>query len=89
MQFLPLLYIFFIPVLSRPSFTSRNPDKDQEIEQTSTVFSFKSYNPEMFMSSTVNVFVHAGRKRSQKVPHAKSGTFRFAWTDSHESTTIL
>ena len=63
---------FFIPVLS---FTTSTPDKDYEIEQL--FFSFKSYNPETFMSSAVNVLVHAVHKRSQKVPHTKSGTFRY------------
>ena len=32
-NFLPFLSIFFIPVLSRPSFTSRTPNKGQKIEQ--------------------------------------------------------
>ena len=39
------------------------------------------------MSSAVNGFVHAVRKHLQKVPRTKSGTFRFTWTDSHDSTT--
>ena len=33
MQFLPFFYLFFLPVLSRPSFTSRTPNKDQKTEQ--------------------------------------------------------
>ena len=41
------------------------------------------------MSSAANIFMHALRKRSQKVPHANSGAFWFAWTNSHDSTTIL
>ena len=32
-------------------------------------------NLETSMSSAVNVFAHAIRKRSQKVPHVKNGTF--------------
>ena len=40
------------------------------------------------MNSAVNVFVHAIRKRSQKVPRVKSGAFWLIWTDSHDSTTI-
>ena len=28
-----VFYLFFLPVLSRPSFTSRTPDKDQKIEK--------------------------------------------------------
>ena len=28
-----VFYLFFLPVLSRPSFTSRTPNKDQKIEQ--------------------------------------------------------
>ena len=39
------------------------------------------------MSSVVNVFVHAIYEHSQNVPRAKSGAFRFHWTDSHDSTT--
>ena len=58
---------FFLPVLSRPSFTSRTP-KDRN---TSTFCSFKSYNPETFMSSTATTFVHDTHKHSQKVPCAK------------------
>ena len=82
-----VLIYFFIPVVSRSYFTSRTPDKDQKIN-SSTFFTFKSYNPETFMSSTVDTFVPALRKRSQKVPHVKSGTSRFALYDSHDSTTI-
>ena len=37
------------------------------------------------MSSAVDVFVHALRKRSQKVPRAKSRTSRFASSDSHDN----
>ena len=33
MQFLPFFYLFFLPVLSRPSFTSRTPNKDQKTEE--------------------------------------------------------
>ena len=40
------------------------------------------------MSSAVNGFVHAVHKWLQRVPCAKSGTFRFAWTDSHDSPPI-
>ena len=69
-NFLPFLSIL-LPVLSRSSFTSRTPNKDQKIEQ---LFSFKSQNPEISMSSAVNVFVHAIRKCSQKVPRIRSGS---------------
>ena len=41
------------------------------LQRLSTFFSFKSHNPETFMSSMVNGFVHAVRKRSQKVPCTK------------------
>ena len=54
-----------------------------------TFFSFKSHNQETSMSSAVIIFVHTIHKRLQKVPHAKSWAFRFAQTDSHDSTTIL
>ena len=83
-----VFYLFFLPILSRPSFTSRTPNKTRRQSNSSTFFSFKSYNPETFMSSAVTAFVHATRKRSQKVPRAKSGTFWFPWMDSHVSSTI-
>ena len=54
-----VFYLFFLLVLSRPSFTSRTPN-------TTTFCSFKSHNPETFMSSAASAFVHATRKRSQK-----------------------
>ena len=31
--FFAVFYLFFLPVLSRPSFTTRTPNKDQETEQ--------------------------------------------------------
>ena len=55
---------------------------------SSTFRSFKSHNPETFMSSAAIAFVHATLKRSQKVPRAKSGTFWFPRMDSHDSSTI-
>ena len=30
---LAVFYLFFLPVLSRPSFTSRTPNKDQKTEE--------------------------------------------------------
>ena len=83
-----VFYLFFLPVLSRPSFTSRTPNKDQKTEQLFYFLLFKSYNPETFMSSAATAFVHATLKRSQKVPRAKSGTFWFPRMDSHDSSTI-
>ena len=81
--------LFFLPVLSRPSFTSRIPKKDQKTEQ---LFYFLLvqvlYNPEAFMSSAATAFVHATLKRSQKVPRAKSGTFWFPRMNSHDPSTI-
>ena len=74
---LPLLSFFFILVLYGSFFTSRTPNKDKKIEQ----LFFLLVHLEMFMSSAVNGFVHAVRKHSQKVPYAKSGAFRFAWTN--------
>jgi hypothetical protein len=38
------------------------------------------------MSSVASAFVHATRKRSQKVPRTKSGMFWFPWMDLHDST---
>ena len=66
MQFFAIFIYFFIPVLSRPSFTSRTPDKDQKKEQLFYFPSFKPHSLETSMSSVVNVFVHAICKRSKK-----------------------
>ena len=82
-----VFYLFFLLVLSRPSFTSRTPNKDQKTEEFYFLL-VKSHNPEMFMRSAASAFVHATRKRSQKVPRAKSGAFWFPWMDSHDSSTI-
>ena len=41
------------------------------IDQLFYFFTFKSHNPETSMSSVVNGFVHAVRKRSLKVPCAE------------------
>ena len=62
-QFFAVFMHIFLPILSRSSFTSRTPDKDQK---TSTFFSFKSYNMETFMSFAVIGFVHAMCSRSKK-----------------------
>ena len=88
MQIFAVFIYFFIPVVSRSSFTSRTPNKNQKIEQLFYSIFFKSHNPETFMSSAASAFVHATLKRSQKVPRAKSGTFRFPRMDSHDSSTI-
>ena len=55
-------YLVFIPVLSRSYFTSRTP----KTRRYYAFFLFKFYNPETSISSAVNVFVHAIRKRSKK-----------------------
>ena len=73
-----VFHLFFLPVLCRPCFTSRTT-KTRRQSNSSTF-----YNPETFMSSMSISFVHATLKRSQKVPHAKSGTFWFPWMDSHD-----
>ena len=66
---------FFIPVLSRPSFTSTTLNKDQKIEQ---LFYFQHvkvlYGLKMFKSSVVAVFVHAICMPSKKVPCTKIGS---------------
>ena len=41
------------------------------------------------MSSAVVEFLHAIHTCVKIVPREKSGTKRFAWTDSHDSSTIL
>ena len=63
-------------------FTSTTPDKDQKRKQLFYFCSFKSYNPETFMSSTAMAFVHATRKCSRK------WYIWFPWMDSHDSSTI-
>ena len=61
-----VFYLFFLLVLSRPSFTSRTPNKDQKTEEHFTFCLFKSHIPETFMSSAATAFVHATLKCSQK-----------------------
>ena len=41
------------------------------------------------MSSAVVEFLHAIHTCVKIVPREKGGTKRFAWTDSHDSSTIL
>ena len=88
MQFLPFFiyfsYLFYLGHLSLLGLQT----KTRRQRNSSTFCSFKSHNPETFMSSAASAFVHATRKRSQKVPRAKSGTFWFPWMDSHDSSTI-
>ena len=60
--------------------------KTKRQRNSSTFCSFKSHNPETFMSSAATAFVHATLKRSQKVPRAKSGTFWFPRT--HNSASV-
>ena len=88
MQFLPFFiyfsYLFYLGHLSLLGLQT----KTRRQRNSSTFCSFKSYNPETFMSSAATAFVHATRKRSQKVPRAKSGTFWFPRMDSHDSSII-
>ena len=88
MQFLPFFiyfsYLFYLGHLSLLG----HQTKTRRQSNSSTFCSFKSYNPETFMSSAATAFVHATLKRSQKVPRAKSGTFWFPRMDSHDSSTI-
>ena len=87
MQFLPFFiyfsYLFYLGHLSLLGLQT----KTRRQSNSSTFSSFKSHNPETFMSSAAITFVHAVCKRSQ-VPRAKSGTFWFSWMDSHDSRTI-
>ena len=78
---LPFLSIFFIPVLSRPSFTFRTPNKGQKIGQL-------FYHPMVQVPSPGDVhelhsecFCACYLQTLTKVPCAKSGMFWFAWTD--------
>ena len=89
MQFLPFFiyfsYLFYLGHLLLLGLQTKT--RRQSI--SSTFYSFKSYNPETFMSSAANASVHATRKRSHKAPRAKSGAFRFPWMDSHDSSVLL
>ena len=76
-----LVYLGHLSLLGHQTKTRRQSN-------SSTFCSFKSYNPETFMSSAATAFVHATLKRSQKVPHTNSGTFWFPRMDSHDSSTI-
>ena len=88
MQFLPFfIYFSYLFYLGHLSFLGLQT-KTRRQRNSSTFSLFKSYNSETFMTSAASAFVHATRKRSQKVPRAKSGTFWFPWMDSHDSSTI-
>ena len=82
--FIYFSYLFYLGHLSLLG----HQTKTRRQSNSSTFCSFKSYNPETFMSSAATAFVHATLKRSQKVPRAKSGTFWFPRMDSHDSSTI-
>ena len=88
MQFLPFFiyfsYLFYLGHLSLLGLQT----KTRRQSNSSTFCSFKSCNPETFMSFAASAFVHATLKHSQKVPRVKSGAFRFPWMDSHDSSTI-
>ena len=88
MQFLPFFiyfsYLFYLGHLSLLGLQT----KTRRQSHSSTFCSFKSHNPETFMSSAASAFVHATLKCLQKAPHIKSGAFRFPWMDSHDSSTI-
>ena len=87
-NFCRFLSIFsYLSYLGHPSLLGLQT-KTRRQSNSSTFCSFKSHNPETFMSSAATAFVHATLKRSQKVPRAKSGTFWFPWMDSHDSSTI-
>ena len=66
MQFLPFFiyfsYLFYLGHLSLLGLQT----KIRRQRNSSTFCSFKSHNPETFMSSAASAFVHATRKRSQK-----------------------
>ena len=73
MQFLPFLsifsYLFYLGHLSLLGLQT----KTRRQSNSSTLCSFKSYNPETFMSSTASASVHAICKRSQKCLTQKVG----------------
>ncbi len=81
MQFLPFfIYFSYLFYLGHLSFLGLQTNTRRQ-SNSSTFWTSKSYNMETFMSSTASAFVHATRKRYQKVPRAKSGTFWFPWMD--------
>ena len=89
MQLLPFfIYFSYLFCLDHPSLLGLQT-KTRRQRNSSTFFSFKSHNPETFMSSAATAFVHATLKRSQKLPRVKSGTFWFPRMASRDSSTIL
>ena len=88
-NFSPVYFLYFLQALFLSDFTSRTPNKDQQVEQLYYCLSSKFYNPETSMSSAVAALLHAIRTGVKIVPREKSGTKRFAWTDSHDSNIIL
>ncbi len=77
--FIHFSYLFYVGHLSLLGLQT----KTRRQSNSSTFCLFKSYNTETFMSSAASAFVHATRKRSQKVVH-----FGSPWMDSHDSTLI-
>ena len=88
-NFSPVYFLYFLQALFLSDFTYRTPNNDQQVEQLYYCLSSKSYNPETSMSSAVAALLHAIRTGVKIVPREKSGTKRFAWTDSHDSSIIL
>ena len=82
--FIYFSYLFYLGHLSLLGLQT----KTRRQRNYSTFCSFKSHKLETFMSSAASAFVHATCKHSQKVPHAKSGTFWFPWMDSHDLSAI-
>ena len=75
MQFLPFfIYFSYLSYLGHLSLLGHQT-KTRRQRNSSTFCSFKSYNPETFMSSAATAFVHATLKRSQKCLAQKVARF--------------
>ena len=86
---LAVFIYFFIPVLSRPSFTSRTPNKNQKIEQLFYCPMVQIPSPRDIHELRGEHFCACYSQALTKVPRARSGSFWFAWTDSHDSTALV
>ena len=74
-KFLPLVFIFaYLSYLGHRLLLGLQT-KTRKESNSSTFFSFKSHNLEIFMSSAMTIFVHAMRKCSEKCLMQKVACF--------------
>ena len=84
-QFLPFLSVFsYLFYLGHPSLPGLQRPKDRATFLSSRSSPITRRHP---WAPWRSVLCMPSASVQKKVPHPKSGTFWFAWTDSHDSTT--